>query len=145
CRAILDQYALTNPKSKKAIATWRTERLRRAETRLMQWLDKFTDHPASVGETYLEHMWTAAGFGTRLILAGAACLVHSLLPFLFKTTASREIASLHSRMIANRRKVPGCLDRESSPAGSVLRGRARTQCNGLLLGALAAIFSRGAS
>jgi hypothetical protein len=39
--------------------------------------------------------------------AGAACMVHSLLPFLFKTTASREIASLHSRMIANRRRLTG--------------------------------------
>jgi hypothetical protein len=80
----------------------------------MQWRDKFTDHPASVGETYLEHMWTAAGFGTRLILAGAACLVHSLLPFLFKTTASRQIASLHSRMIANRRKVQAGAEPETT-------------------------------
>jgi hypothetical protein len=73
----------------------------------MRWLAKFTEHPESVGETYLEHMGTAAAFGTRLMAAGAACMVHSLLPFLFKTTASREIASLHSRMIANRPRLTG--------------------------------------
>ena len=70
----------------------------------MLWLAHFTNHPRSVGESYFEHMGTAAAFGTRLLLAGCACVVHALLPFLFTTTASREIALLHERMVANRRR-----------------------------------------
>ena len=37
----------------------------------------FTHHPATVGESYTEHMGVAAGFGTRLFLASLACFVHS--------------------------------------------------------------------
>ncbi len=63
----------------------------------------FTDHPASVGETYLEHAGVASAVGWRLIKAGMACLVHALLPCFFSTTASDTIADLHARMQARRR------------------------------------------
>jgi hypothetical protein len=66
----------------------------------------FTEHPASVGETYSEHMARAACFGVRMIGAGIACLVHALLPFLFERTGSAAIAELNDRMIANRRAAP---------------------------------------
>ena len=69
----------------------------------MQLRHLFTEHPASVGETYAEHMEKAFGFGVRLIFAGAACLVHAVLPFLFVRTGSRAVAELHDRMIVNRR------------------------------------------
>ena len=62
----------------------------------------FTQHPAEVGETYFEHLGVAAGFGTRMILGGAACLVHAVFPFLFTTTGSRTITALHRRMVASR-------------------------------------------
>ena len=65
----------------------------------------FTDHPASVGETYGEHLLQASHFGTRMILAGLACLVHGLLPFLFVRTGSTTIAALHTRMVTHRRRV----------------------------------------
>jgi len=65
----------------------------------------FTDHPASVGETYGEHLLQASSFGTRMILAGLACLVHGLLPFLFVRTGSTAIAALHTRMVAHRRRA----------------------------------------
>jgi hypothetical protein len=55
----------------------------------------FSRHPASVGETYTEHMQVAAGFGLRLFLASLACFVHALLPFLFERTGSTAIQSLH--------------------------------------------------
>ena len=64
----------------------------------------FTDHPESVGESYAEHLVTASGFGVRLVLTGLACLVHSLLPFLFVKTGSQQIAALYNRMVANRRR-----------------------------------------
>jgi hypothetical protein len=63
----------------------------------------FTEHPASVGESYSEHLFRAVYFGTRMVLAGAACLVHGVLPFLFVRTGSRAIAELNDRMVVNRR------------------------------------------
>jgi len=63
----------------------------------------FTEHPASVGETYIEHLLRAAGFGMRLLLAGLACLVHSVLPFLFVRTGSEAISELHTQMMTRRR------------------------------------------
>jgi hypothetical protein len=71
----------------------------------------FTDHPASVGETYRQHLRHASGFGLRMILGGCACLVHGLLPFLFVRTGSRQITSLHDRMVTNRSgQMPAILD-----------------------------------
>ncbi|HVN36063.1 MAG TPA: DUF6356 family protein [Casimicrobiaceae bacterium] len=49
----------------------------------------FTAHPASVGETYWKHMRFAFRFGSRMLMGGAAAVVHSVFPFLFMTTASR--------------------------------------------------------
>lgn len=64
-----------------------------------------TDHPASVGETYFEHMAHASGFGLSMILAGVACIVHALIPAWFVSTGSNTIRRLHDRMIANRRRL----------------------------------------
>jgi hypothetical protein len=66
----------------------------------------FSEHPASVGETYGEHMGHAACFGVRMIAAGVACLVHAVLPFLFVNTGSRTIGELNERMISGRRAEP---------------------------------------
>ncbi len=55
----------------------------------------FTDHPNSVGETYLEHFHFASRFGTQLVIAGAACLIHGFLPFLFPTTGSSAVRRLY--------------------------------------------------
>lgn len=57
----------------------------------------FTDHPASVEETYFGHMAFAGWFASRLFLAGGAALVHAFLPFLFETTASRIVRQLCER------------------------------------------------
>jgi hypothetical protein len=66
----------------------------------------FTEHPASVGETYTEHMARAGCFGLRMVGAGIACLVHAVLPFLFERTGSVAIAELNDRMVVNRRAAP---------------------------------------
>ncbi len=68
----------------------------------MNLIRAFTGHPASVGESYAEHLFRAAYFGTRMVFAGIACLVHGLLPFLFVRTGSRAIAELNDRMVVNR-------------------------------------------
>lgn len=66
-------------------------------------LKHFTDHPASVGESYTQHMGQAGSFGFRLLFAGIACLVHAVLPFMFVHTGSRMIAQLNERMVLKRR------------------------------------------
>jgi len=66
----------------------------------------FTDHPATVGETYGQHLVAASGFGLSMILCGFACLVHGLLPFIFLLTGSNTIARLNERMVVNRRRAP---------------------------------------
>ena len=65
-----------------------------------------TDHPASVGETYGEHMGVALGFAARLFLASIACAIHAVLPFLFVRTGSDAIRVLHTRMVTNRARQP---------------------------------------
>jgi hypothetical protein len=71
----------------------------------------FTEHPASVGESYTEHLFRAMYFGMRMVFAGVACLLHGVLPFLFVRTGSRAIADLNDRMVLNRRvglhEIPG--------------------------------------
>lgn len=70
----------------------------------------FTEHPASVGETYGQHLAHATGFGLRMIAGGIACLLHGLLPFLFVKTGSQQIRTLHDRMVVNRSKMPSVMD-----------------------------------
>ncbi len=74
-------------------------------------LSPFTKHPASVGETYFQHFKHAASFGTRLVLAGIACLLHGIFPFLFVKTGSKQVTQLHDRMVTNRdQRVSEILD-----------------------------------
>lgn len=70
----------------------------------------FTEHPASVGETYWQHLAHASSFGIRMVLGGFACMLHGLLPFLFVKTGSKQITTLHDRMVVNRSKLPAPLD-----------------------------------
>jgi hypothetical protein len=62
----------------------------------------FTQHPASVGETYLGHMATAFGFAATLAVASACCALHAIFPFAFKTAGSRRIRELYQRMVTHR-------------------------------------------
>ncbi|PYE88741.1 DUF6356 family protein [Phyllobacterium leguminum] len=57
----------------------------------------FTDHPASVDESYFEHMAFAASFSAKLFAAACAAIIHAFLPFLFETTASRIVRELYER------------------------------------------------
>ncbi|MBV8853400.1 MAG: hypothetical protein JOY91_08360 [Sinobacteraceae bacterium] len=66
----------------------------------------FTEHPASVGESYWGHLLRASWFSARLLLAGSACLVHAVLPFLFVKTGSQAITELYGAMVTGRRVAP---------------------------------------
>ena len=67
----------------------------------------FTDHPNSVGESYLEHMGTASGVGWQMIVGGLACIVHGIFPFWCKATGSKTIKRLSDRLIHNRHRYDG--------------------------------------
>ncbi len=73
----------------------------------------FVEHPQSVGETYLQHMASAFSFGWRMVLAGAACLLHGIFPFCCVKTGSSTVSHLHEKMITHRsrqRAAPEWLD-----------------------------------
>lgn len=84
----------------------------------------FTDHPATVGETYLEHLRTALGFSLTMIRSAVCCAVHAFLPFLFTTTGSSAIEDLHRRMIRQRSRLPVTSVPESAPLTEQARDRA---------------------
>ncbi|PUB15492.1 DUF6356 family protein [Yoonia sediminilitoris] len=60
----------------------------------------FLAHPASVDETYFEHMRFAFSFAFWLGLAALAALIHALIPAACETTASRILTRLHGRIAA---------------------------------------------
>ena len=64
----------------------------------------FTDHPETVGETYLEHMGSAWSFAGGMLLGAGACFLHGVLPFAFQKTGSQRIAGLYDRMVRNRHR-----------------------------------------
>jgi Family of unknown function (DUF6356) len=68
----------------------------------------FTEHPASVGESYLQHLWIASGFALRMFGGAVACFLHALFPFAFRHTGSDCIAGLYAQMNTRRRSAtPG--------------------------------------
>ena len=62
----------------------------------------FRDHPTEIGETYGEHFAAAGGFGVKMIVGGAACIVHAIVPGLFITTGSGTVKKLYDQMVAKR-------------------------------------------
>jgi hypothetical protein len=76
----------------------------------------FIDHPASVGETYVEHAFHAAKFGAAMLLGALACFLHAVVPVLCTTIGSRTIARLHDQMVVNRSSPQsGGLSESSQP------------------------------
>ncbi len=63
----------------------------------------FTEHPASVGESYFEHLRVASGFARTLAKATMACTIHAIVPSMCEKTASTAIKDLHARMTAGAR------------------------------------------
>lgn len=58
----------------------------------------FLQHPASVDETYFQHMAFATGFSLALFRAAFAALLHAFVPSLCERTASDEIRQMHARL-----------------------------------------------
>lgn len=55
----------------------------------------FTDHPASVNETYLKHMWFAVRYSFQFGMCMIAAFIHAFFPFMFTTYASRKVEYLN--------------------------------------------------
>ncbi|SFR97704.1 DUF6356 family protein [Yoonia litorea] len=60
----------------------------------------FTDHPATVDETYFQHMRFALTFAFWLTVAGLAALVHAIIPAACETTVSRILRRMVAKMDA---------------------------------------------
>jgi hypothetical protein len=65
----------------------------------------FSDHPASVGETYLQHGRHALSFGWTMFRGSIACFLHALFPWAHTRTGSYTVIRLYDRMVVNRRKM----------------------------------------
>ncbi len=65
----------------------------------------FLDHPATVGESYVEHFGVAGRFGMTMIKGGLGALVHAFVPSLCKTRGSDTVAELHRQMVLKRGAV----------------------------------------
>ena len=66
-----------------------------------------TEHPATVGETYAQHLRFAFRFGGSMVIGGLACMVHGLLPFSFTTSGSRRVRRLHAILSGPRARSHG--------------------------------------
>jgi hypothetical protein len=58
----------------------------------------FTNHPNSVGESYIQHFYTALKYSVLFVMLAVTALIHALLPFLFIDTASKKICKLAKEM-----------------------------------------------
>ena len=67
----------------------------------------FKEHPASVGESYFQHMRSSFSFGIKMLGGSFACFAHGIFPFLCVSRGSEAIADLHETMIKHRHRDCG--------------------------------------
>jgi len=65
---------------------------------------KFTEHPATVGESYWQHFRAAMGFSAGMLRGAVCCALHAVFPFLCERSGSAAITELHERMLTNRQR-----------------------------------------
>ena len=58
-------------------------------------------HLEEAGETYFEHMRHAMGISFLLLTAGTKCLIHSIVPDLFKTAVSSKLDNINKLVDRN--------------------------------------------
>lgn len=74
-------------------------------------MSRAATHLGDVELGYFAHMRVAFGIGGSMIVAGAACLIHGLLPGLFQDRASRTVKALNQQI---ERGNSGGADRDPS-------------------------------
>jgi hypothetical protein len=72
----------------------------------------FLDHPRSLGMSWAKHGAGAVVIGATLVGAGAACLVHALVPGWFTQTAGKTVDKMHDHMV---RRKAGAANPENWP------------------------------
>lgn len=72
----------------------------------------FIDHPRSLGMSWAEHGVGAVAIGATLVGAGAACLLHALVPGWFTETAGKTVTRMHDHMM---RRKAGASNPETWP------------------------------
>ena len=78
---------------------------------------RFTEHPASVNETYFQHMGMAFGFGARMLVGSLAGFVNGIFPWVCLTRGSDTVRTLHHRMVSHRVVRPAKDDATTVAAG----------------------------
>ena len=59
------------------------------------------DHLNGVNETYLQHMRIAFKIGITMLVRGVFCLIHGLIPGLFKKTGNNQITKMYETVSIN--------------------------------------------
>ena len=59
------------------------------------------EHLNEVNETYFQHMRIAFKIGFTMLVTGIFCLIHGLIPSLFKKTGSNQIAKMYEMVSRN--------------------------------------------
>ena len=62
----------------------------------------FVEHPRSLGMSWARHGAGAVVIGATLVGAGAACLIHALVPGWFTQTAGKTVERMHDHMLRRR-------------------------------------------
>ena len=62
----------------------------------------FIDHPRSLGMSWSQHGIGAVAIGATLVGAGAACIIHALVPGWFTQTAGKTVTRIYDH-IQNRK------------------------------------------
>ena len=60
------------------------------------------EHLNEINETYFQHMAVAFKIAINMLLTGVICLIHGLIPGLFKKTASNMIVKMHEIVSRNK-------------------------------------------
>jgi len=95
-------------------------------------------HLAAAGESYGEHLRFAATVGLMALAAGAACLVHALVPALCQKTASRTIGLL-SQLFERRDRIAEIEARSLEAIAFVVLGLMATMVSAILVASPAAL------
>lgn len=64
----------------------------------------FTEHPKTIGETYVEHLLYASGVGWRCLKIAGIAFCHAVLPFTFEHTAGDMIQELAVALMTRQNK-----------------------------------------
>jgi Family of unknown function (DUF6356) len=66
----------------------------------------FVEHPRSLGMSWAQHGIGALAIGATLVGAGAACLVHAVVPGWFTQTAGKTVTRIYDHIQSRKASAP---------------------------------------